>query len=85
LLNKNNQGGTFSLVMQNNLLRTQQSSLNTNGNILNQDPLFVNVQDNDFSLNNNSPAKSKGVFINITTDIKEKPRSLIRPTIGAFE
>lgn len=85
LLNRNNQGGAFSLVMQNNLLRTQQTVLGTNGNILNQDPLFMNVQENDFSLNNNSPAKGKGVFVNITTDIKEKARSTSKPTIGAFE
>ncbi len=85
LLNQNNQGGTFSLVMQNNLLRTQQTALNTNGNVLNADPLFVNVQNNDFSLNNNSPAKGRGVFVNITTDIRDKPRSSTNPTIGAFE
>ncbi len=85
ILNNNPLGGTFGLTFQNNLLRTKITALNVNNNILNKDPLFVNVQENNFQLNENSPAKGKGVFINIPSDLNEKPRSITTPTIGAFE
>lgn len=85
ILNNNTSGAAFNLTMQNNLLRTGQTSLNTNGNILNKDPLFVNITEGDYHLQEQSPARKKGIFVNVLTDFEEKPRSTSTPTIGAFE
>lgn len=85
ILNNNPLGGNFGLTLQNNLLRTKIAALNVNNNILNKDPLFLNVQESNFQLNENSPAKGKGVFINIPSDLNEKPRNTNTPTMGAFE
>lgn len=85
ILNNNPNGAAFNLTLQNNLLRTEIQTLNTNGNILNKDPLFTNYAEGDYQLQENSPAKAKGVFVNVLTDYAEKPRSNTTPTIGAFE
>jgi hypothetical protein len=61
------------------------AELNTAGNILNTDPLFVNLLEDNFKLGDNSPAKGKGTFVNVSTDLTEKSRSVSAPTIGAYE
>ena len=85
ILNNNTLGGAFNLTMQNNLLKTEIESMKTNGNIVNKDPLFTNYSEGNYQLQENSPAKSKGIFVNVLTDFAEKPRSTTAPSIGAFE
>jgi hypothetical protein len=85
IINNDPKGGAVSLTMQNNLFRTQLTELNTAGNILNEDPLFENVSEDNFKLKEGSPVKGKGIFINVSSDLLEKPRNVSAPTIGAFE
>lgn len=85
ILNKDPKGGAVTLTIQNNLIKTQLTELNTAGNIINKDPEFTNVAEDNFVLEENSPAKARGIFININTDLLEKPRSTSAPTIGAYE
>jgi len=54
-------------------------------NILNKDPKFINIGQNNLKLNSDSPAKDKGlVGLGITTDMDEKSRDSA-PDIGAYE
>ncbi|MES2559127.1 MAG: hypothetical protein V4590_05270 [Bacteroidota bacterium] len=85
LINNHPQGGANSLLIQQCLLKTKLTALEGNGNMLNQDPLFVNPATDDFQLKDNSPAKGRGIFVNVTTDLLEKPRSTTAPSIGAYE
>lgn len=85
ILNNDPTGGAFNLSIQNNLLRTKLTALNTNGNILNRDPIFEDASKNNMKVKENSPAKGKGVFINIQNDFLELPRNTSAPTIGAYE
>jgi hypothetical protein len=85
ILNNDPQGGATSLLIQQCLLKTKLTALQGNGNILNLDPLFTNPAKDEFQLKNNSPAKGKGVFVNVSTDLLDKPRSTLSPTIGAYE
>jgi hypothetical protein len=85
ILNNNTAGSSFNLTMQNNLLKTEITTLNTNGNILNKDPLFVNNAEGNYHLQETSPAKQKGIFVNVLADYEDKPRSTTTPSIGAYE
>jgi hypothetical protein len=85
LINSHAQGLPITTpIIQSNLIRTKQSSLNTNGNVLNRDPLFENFVINDYRLKANSPAKNTGTQTNILIDIKNNPRSTT-PSIGCWE
>jgi hypothetical protein len=85
LINNDPKGGTSNLLIQQCLLKTKLTAVNANGNIINKDPLFVDASNNDFQLKDNSPAKGKGVFVNVTNDLLDKSRSILAPTIGAYE
>jgi hypothetical protein len=86
ILNNDPKGGAVTLTMQNNLLKTQIESLMAAANtISNKDPKFTNVAEDNFVLEESSPAKGKGIFININSDLLEKSRSTSAPTIGAYE
>jgi hypothetical protein len=85
IFNNNAQGGAFNLTLQNNCLRTEIKNLNTNGNIINKDPEFENASQGNYQIKASSPAKNKGIFVNVLTDYSEKPRSSTAPSIGAFE
>ena len=85
LINNDPTGGASNILIQQCLLKTQLSSLDINGNILNQDPLFADPSKDDFQLKDNSPAKGKGVYVSINTDLLDKPRSTSTPSIGAYE
>lgn len=52
--------------IKNNLLKTSQTNLLANGNILNQDPLFSNATPLNFNLTSASPALKKG--LNLSDD-----------------
>lgn len=85
LINAHAQGLPITTpIIQSNLIRTKQSSLNTNGNVLNRDPLFENFAINDYRLKANSPAKNTGIQTNILIDIKNNPRSTT-PSMGCWE
>jgi hypothetical protein len=84
IINQDPMGGAVSLTMQQNFLRTEISALGT-GNVLNTDPMFTNAMQDDFTLNDQSPAKGKGIFVNIASDLAGKPRNTSTPTIGAYE
>jgi hypothetical protein len=85
ILNNNPQGGAFNLQLQNNLLRTQIAALNINQNILNIDPQFEDIAAENMRLKALSPAKNKGLSVNIFTDLLEAPRNQTTPSIGAYE
>ena len=57
----------LNATIKNNLLKTSQTSLANNGNILNIDPLFVNAATLNFKLSANSPALKKG--LNLSDDL----------------
>lgn len=85
LVNNNKEGLPItSAVIQNNLIRTKQASLNVNGNKLNLDPRFENIAERKYTLQEKSPAKAAGVSIGITTDMKNKTRGAV-PSIGCYE
>jgi hypothetical protein len=85
ILNNNPQGGAFNVQLQNNLLRTQIAALNINQNILNIDPQFEDIAAENMRLKALSPAKNKGLSVNIFTDLLEAPRNQTTPSIGAYE
>lgn len=85
ILNSDPQGGAMTLTFQNNFFKTKLAELNTAGNVINTDPLFTNPAEDNFILQENSPAKGKGIFVNILTDLLDKPRSMGAPTVGAYE
>ena len=85
LINSHPQGLPITTpIIQSNLIRTKQSSLNTNGNVINKDPLFENFIINDYRLKANSPAKNTGTQTNILVDYKNNPRSNT-PSMGCWE
>jgi hypothetical protein len=85
LINSHPQGLPITTpIIQSNLIRTKQSSLNTNGNVINRDPLFENFIINDYRLKANSPAKNTGTQTNILVDFKNNPRSNT-PSMGCWE
>ena len=83
-----------SANLESNIIRSELTVLNTNGNILNtghgspfnKDLLFNDYYNYDFTLAPNSPAIDKGATLTppITLDIKDGLRDA-SPDIGAFE
>lgn len=71
-------------IFSHNMIRTELTNLGAT-NLVNIDPNFENVNNYQFSLKDNTPAKGKGTFINITKDKTGKQRNTANPTIGAFE
>ncbi|WP_114784680.1 right-handed parallel beta-helix repeat-containing protein [Botryobacter ruber] len=79
---------TLSLLILNNLIRTElyQEDLNENGNILNQDPKFKRGEEQSYSLEEQSPANGAGIPIEgIETDITGAMRHESTPDMGAYE
>jgi hypothetical protein len=68
-----------------NLLKTKKAIYNTNGNLLNVDPLLKDVQNNDFDLKAGSPCKGAGTSTSIFVDLLGRIRNSAHPSIGAFE
>ncbi len=69
---------------QKNLFKTQLSTLNINGNLINIDPLFIEPRESDFSLDTLSPAQNAGLQLNYLFDLQGKSRDL-QPDLGALE
>ena len=78
-------GGTSStFVFNNSMFRTTLESLDTLGNILNEDPLFIDPFAYNFRLDTLSPAKDQGMQLNVLNDLDGNPRDSL-PDIGAYE
>jgi hypothetical protein len=66
------------------LLKSTISGLDTLGNIINQDPLFIDKSRYNYRLDTLSPAKDNGIFTDITHDLDGNVRDA-NPDIGAYE
>ncbi|MEM6523502.1 MAG: right-handed parallel beta-helix repeat-containing protein [Bacteroidota bacterium] len=73
---------TNSLMLENNLIRTQLSL--PESNFLNEDPRFFDPRDYVYSLDTLSPAKDVGINLSITFDLEGTERDEL-PDLGAFE
>ena len=71
-----------SIMLENNLIRTQLSL--TGSNFLNEDPRFFDPRDYVYALDTLSPAKDKGVDLGILLDLEGTERDNL-PDLGAFE
>jgi hypothetical protein len=80
----NDTGLAFNLMMTNNLLRTTNEQYVGFGNILNEDPLFIDPELFDYQLDSLSPAINKGASLGISLDLLDNARS-VQPDIGAYE
>ena len=89
----NNENGQFNYTFDHSLIKIDPnintSSNNYNNIIKNSDPLFTDHLNNDFNLEEDSPAKNSGDFQitqnnNLTLDLNEKLRNN-PPDIGAYE
>ena len=74
----------FNLTMTNNLLRTTNEQYVGFGNIINEDPLFIDPELFNYQLDSLSPAITKGASLGIVIDLLGNARS-IPPDIGAYE
>ena len=74
----------FNLTMTNNLLRTTNEQYVDFGNIINEDPLFIDPELFNYQLDSLSPAITKGASLGIVIDLLGNARS-IPPDIGAYE
>lgn len=83
---KNNYAANVQI--RNCLIKTQTglpAFVNSNNNLFNEDPAFVNYTKLDFHLKGNSPAIGKGIVIpGITKDLDGNLRSS-NPSIGCYE
>lgn len=66
IVDKKSTGSTLTANIKNNLLMSNNPLYHTNANLLNQSPLFINIETGDFRLSAASPAANKGS--NLGTD-----------------
>lgn len=76
------EGGSFELVLNNNILRTIQNDLLIDN--LNEDPQFFDPSMYDYSLDTLSPAKDRGNNFMIIRDLDGNERDA-NPDLGALE
>ncbi len=84
VLVSNDGGADFSLGMSTNNIRSTDDFWNTAGNIVNQDPMFLDPEEYDYHLDSLSPARNAGFDIGILSDLDGNPRDDF-PDIGAYE
>lgn len=77
-------GSAFAYQFRNNLMKSNNSLLNGNGNILNTAPEFVDEFAYDYRPDSLSPLIDAGAARNIDFDFLGKPRNGL-PDIGAYE
>lgn len=70
---------------QNNLIKTLDGNLSVGNNILNTDPGFKDLFNQDFDLKAGSRCKGAGTPAGTERDLKNRLRSLGAPSIGAYE
>lgn len=81
-----NKSGSISIV--NCLIHTKEyATLFSSGAnvIVNQDPEFNDTNKDDFDLKNSSPAKGKGMYVNVSSDLKGRSRNMTSPSMGCYE
>ncbi|WP_316802116.1 hypothetical protein [Pedobacter nototheniae] len=83
---------TIQSNLTNNLIKTSNAIYNTNGNILNADPIFIASGSGNFQLSNASPALKKGLNLTsdsyfnlyLNKDLKDKTR-IFPSALGCYE
>lgn len=80
----NSEESKFSIYNLHNLFKTKYDFFNSNENIINKDPQFLDYDKYDYRLDSNSPAIGSGVMGKILFDLNGNPRN-DPPAIGAFE
>ncbi len=79
--------GIFNYLFDHSLIKISPdentNSIHYNNIIKNQDPKFVNIEENDFQLDTLSPAINYGTSTNIIYDIMGEYREV--PDLGAYE
>ena len=81
-----NDNGNFNYMFQNCLIKLDNSDVNSTNYsdiILNKNPEFVNISNNDFNLTESSPAINSGTLTSFTNDISGNFRA--EPDVGAYE
>ncbi|MFN4084081.1 MAG: hypothetical protein ACK4K9_10660 [Bacteroidia bacterium] len=85
-VNNNPNGQPISTaIVEHNILKTTNNNYSGSGNLLNRNPLFKDVQKQNYNVSGNSPAKNAGKSIGVFRDIINRNRNTITPTIGAYE
>jgi hypothetical protein len=75
-------------TVKNNLIKTQLEGLDVSGNLINADPLFVDVFNNNYEITGPSPCNQAGASIvnfKFFQDLKGLSRNIVKPSIGAYE
>ena len=86
MFNNDPEGLPFgSQVFTNNLIKTLNGNLSVGNNILNTDPGFKDLFNQDFDLKAGSRCKGAGTPAGTDRDLKNRLRSLSAPSIGAYE
>ena len=74
-----------NVLIRHSLLKTTNTALGQNNNILNQNPKFVRPASLNFRLDKESPALGKGLSLpQLSTDISCRPRNT-PPDLGAWQ
>lgn len=87
LLFSGSEGPEFQVLVEHNLIRSQNPDFDINNNTLGTDPEFpgfVDPSDFNYQLDTLSPAKDQGRLLPIYVDIQGTPRDS-QPDIGAYE
>lgn len=77
-------GASYIFNFSNNIFKTAIADLDTLGNILNENPEFIDPPRYNYRLDTLSPAKDNGVQIGIEFDLDGIKRDTL-PDIGAYE
>lgn len=92
LIDKKTPGSTIAATIKNNLLKTNSNNYNSNGNIINVTPSFVNMEAGNFRLKKESIALNKGADLRddyyfntyLFKDLENKTR-LLPSDLGCYE
>jgi len=74
----------YNFAFTANLLKTTIEGLDTLGNIINEDPEFIDINKTNYRLDTLSPAKDAGLSLGILFDLDGNKRDIV-PDIGAYE
>jgi len=77
-------GANTFFAFNNTMLKTTLSELDTLGNILNENPKFIEPGRYNYRLDTLSPAKDKGALLGVGFDLDGNPRDEF-PDLGAYE
>ena len=84
LVFSNSGGAEFTLLTAYNLIRSTDSDLEINENILNSDPIFIDPENSDYQLGETSPAVDTGIQTTVIGDLAGNVRDAM-PDRGAYE